>query len=373
MHRALLTFAVLAVAALAEAAPVISHVAPPVGFTFGGTRVTIHGTGFTAGGGLTCPQFPPSGNGPGTCPIKVFFGGVEGWVYGATATTIDVAALPSATGQPREPGTVDVRVVVEGQGEATLANGFRFDRRAEPGPNNFTPVLVPLTSNGLSGAHGSIWFSELSIFNASAAEMVLPGPWAVPISAPIDAPWVVDPLRTDSPPLAQRPGYEGAFVYVPNPLVQAAKMSLRVRDTSENATSWGAEVPVVRREHVGGGVLLMDIPTDPRYRGTLRIYGWTAAPMRVRVSVYAEHDSRLIEEYETDLRGIVTAEFDPMPRFPAYAAINPLTTVVRAADLKVRIAISNMGEVVSPPPPPIWAFVSITSNESQQVTVVTPK
>ena len=73
------------------------------------------------------------------------------------------------------------------------------------------------------------------------------------------------------------------------------------------------------------------------------------------------------------LDGILPIVFDPTPLFPGYAQVDPLTAVVRAAGARVRIEIFDpIAPIVSPPPPPIWAFVSITNNDTQQVTTITP-
>jgi hypothetical protein len=193
-------------------------------------------------------------------------------------------------------------------------------------------------------------------------------------SPPVDPAIVIDPNQTEEVQLEGLDnGAGGAFLYVPDPLRDAAKFSLRVRDTSINAASLGTEVPVVRYEDAYGDLTLMDIPTDARYRATLRIYGFTQAPMSVGVTVYPEDGDEPIEQYDVHLFGIVNAVYDPFPPGPAYVALDPFTPAVRASGERVRIEITNFGQIISPPPPPIWAFVSLTNNETQQVTVATPK
>ena len=52
--------------------------------------------------------------------------------------------------------------------------------------------------------------------------------------------------------------------------------------------------------------------------------------------------------------------------------VRALTPAVRAAASRVRIEIADpLAIIVSPPPPPFWALVSITNNETQQVTTIT--
>lgn len=65
--------------------------------------------------------------------------------------------------------------------------------------------------------------------------------------------------------------------------------------------------------------------------------------------------------------------FDPTPLHPGYAEVDPLSPLVRASGQRVRIEVEDpLRHVVSPPPPPIWGLVSITNNETQQVTMITP-
>jgi hypothetical protein len=201
----------------------------------------------------------------------------------------------------------------------------------------------------------------------------MPGPEEVIQELPFDPAIVVEPHQTERVFVNRREGVDGAFLYVPKPLADAAKMSLRVRDTSKNAASLGTDIPVVRGSDAAGDLTLIDIPVEPQYRATLRIYAFTAAPMQVGVTIYREDGLIPIDHLDLDLIGIVNTLFDPFPSHPAYLALDPLTPAVRAAGGRVRIELTNYNQILSPPPPPIWAFVSITNNETQQVTVVTPK
>ena len=62
-----------------------------------------------------------------------------------------------------------------------------------------------------------------------------------------------------------------------------------------------------------------------------------------------------------------------LPFYPSYAQIDLLTPEVRAAGPTIRVEVDNQGANVSPPLPPLWAFVSVTNNDTQQVTVMTPR
>lgn len=357
------------------AAPVITSIEPPVGFTYAPTRVTIHGSDL-ASTDTICPIPPPGGTGPGTCPVQVYFGGDPAFVLFATATRIEAYTNPFVSGQPRTPGAVDVRVVIEGKGETTLANGFRFDNAPFPDPAYYSAVLVPLTTaNDVRGANGSIWRTELRVFNNSAWPLAFDGPLCNPeILAPC-----VDPTipagRTESVDLYPGPieGTDGAFLWVPNPLLGAANMSLRVRDISENAQSWGTAIPIVKPGEFAPRLVIIDIPTDARYRGMLRIYAAGVSPQTVEYRVFRENDDMPVVTERVELHGIVHPAPVLMAEHPAYIQIDLLTPEVRAAGERVWIEIDNLGATVSPPPPSIWAFVSVTNNETQQITTMVPQ
>lgn len=370
------TLFLMAVSLTALAAPpVVTSIDPKVGFSYGATRATIHGSNFHDDALLLCPVPPPGGTGAGTCPARVFVGGIEATVTSITPTEIRVLVLPSLTSTPRENGRADVRVVIEGKGEATLPSAFEFRLDAFPGMQNYTPIIVPFTSEQTRGANGSIWTSEFTAFNSSHVPATMLGvAFADPrfLSPPQSQTATLPPRATRTIPLFNGQG-TGAFLYVPNPLVNAIKMSERVRDVSQTATSWGTEVPVLRYDDMKTFVTLIDIPTDPRYRATLRIYHWAVgAGLPARVEVYASDAVEPVEMFETTSQRGGAAE-DDFLAYPSYVQLDLLTPKIRASGPTIRVEIDNLTGIVSPPLPSIWAMVSITNNETQQVTIVTPK
>jgi len=355
--RALIAVLFLLTSLSATAVPVITKVERMQGFVYGGTKVTIHGSGFSGGA------------------VQVYFDTVPAIVTDSTPTRLEVVAYATVTGLPIDRRTVNVIVRVSGQGEA-VHPGFEFSPYAEPAPENYQPVLVPLATRTFQGANGSIWTSELRVFNAGPVVLRMPGPTRGSAEGPLDPAIVVQSGRTERVTVPALPGAEGAFLYVPLPLWSAAKFSLRVRDLAHNAASLGASVPVFSEADAGDALSLIHIPTDPRYRATLRIYGWGEGPMKVFVTVYPERGGDTpIDRYEVDLRGVEHIVADPFPPYPAYAAIDPLTPAVRGSGEHVRIALSN-GDHVDLPGPGYGKFVallSLTNNVTQQVTIVPAK
>jgi hypothetical protein len=129
----------------------------------------------------------------------------------------------------------------------------------------------------------------------------------------------------------------------------------------------GNGIALVPSDAFSQDVLLLNIPNDPRFRTTLRIYGNTYGPAEVRIRIWPlssagapiVDDTRVLSGYAT-----VVPVFFPID--PAYTAvaIESYAEVQGQGPLRVD---------VTAPPVPVWAFASVTNNATQHVTVVTPR
>jgi hypothetical protein len=238
---------------------------------------------------------------------------------------------------------------------------------ADQNPESYDRYLVPISTRTVHGVGGALWATELRIFNASNETLTMFGP-------SVDPTMVVDVLQTETELVAARTGsVDGAFLHIPKTHTNAAKFSLRVRDISGGKTILGAEMPVVPVQRFANEITFVDVPWEPNFRGTLRIYSENEAPMQVRVTIYREDGNTPREQHTVNLDGIVHAIPDPFPTHPAYAAVEGITQSMRNTRLPSRITISNMSSGANPPPAKIWALLSITDNDSQQVTILTPQ
>ena len=340
-----------------SAAHTVTSIEPNVGLVWGPTAVTIHGSGFTDS-------------------TEVFIGdSIRAEITEVTPTRIE-ALVPARTN-----GEVAFVLVRVSGHDVVLENGFRWDQFAtSTNPADYKRYLVPVTGRNLPGANGSLWTTEFTLFNGFHTALAPIWNCCAPVGLPVPSP-VIPPGQTIQAAInARGDGSDGAFVYLPKIPSDRMGMSLRVRDLSRNAQNFGTEIPLVIDADYHGianvPLQLVDVPTDPKYRATLRIYGPGQEPVSgVRVQVFSKSTGALIEEYQVDLQGIVTAFFDPFPLHPAYAQLDPLTPAVRASGERVRIALyARQFSVVIPPPAiPLWAFITITNNETQQVTTISPK
>lgn len=364
---AVLTFLLLT-AAVASAERRITSISPNVGFTTSSTRVIVRGSEL-ASEFMHCVD-RCSGTFP--CPVTVTFGSAQAVVQYALPEYI-VLHVP---GRPAGPADVTVRVA--GKDDLVVPNGFRFDARAVTSLADYVPYLVPVIANDVAGAHGSKWRSELTVHNASLSSdepVVIRGAFCDPMLPIAQCPDVViESGATES--LVVHPagwGSQAAFVYVPRARSGSTPFELRVRDLSRESEGWGTEIPVVRINDFSPFQQILDVPTDGRYRATLRIYRTSHAPLPVKVRVLPPQGDEPIDEWRITLNGIPT--FDPaeFELHPAYAQLDPLTSAVRASGYStVRVEVSNDDDSIADPPASIWAFISITNNETQQVTAITP-
>lgn len=334
------------------AAANIAGISPPEGFPWGGNAVEIESAIPLVDTTVHCDDAAACG----PCPATVFFGGVPARVVMIKRLTISVIVPPHA------PGLVDVSAHMSGLPELEAADAFLYTSTIVAPSTDYARMLVPLTAYDLHGANGSLWRSELTVLNDSDHSVTL-----VPEAT-------YAPHRTAQVRLESRAGgLDGAFVYVPRDLGERFAMQLRARDVSSEAEGWGTEVPVVHEDQFAQVVHLLDVPTDPRYRATLRIYG-DPALTHAQVTVFDDDgpiDDRVValQPGDSDSRGF--------NENPPYAQLDPLTPAVRAASAgqPVRIRIIAMppeeGDFVGLPR--TWAFASITNNETQQVTTVTPQ
>lgn len=359
MKRNAFAFLLLCAAALpASAAPVVTGIAPAEGFYYAPTTVTIYGIDMVDAP-FVCND-PCNSAAP--CPIRVTFGGVAGTVLSAAPDRIVVIAPPHGE---ESPFGATVPVLVFSPGRTSLRTTFYYSPRSDD-PESYVRYLLPLLPARAGGALGSLWETRLVVRNGSEHPLV-PLPVDADLRMPPPPVNVVAPGQTrDDLRFGRIIGGDGGFLYIPRPLDDAASMTLRVRDTSRAAEGLGTEVPIVPPGDFRTRVNLLSVPTDARYRATLRIYGDQLAPMPARVRLYREGESVPFSEQVVQLSGFISAAPIPFPPSPAYAQLDPLTPAARAAGERLRVEVASEWDVK------LWAMLSITNNETQQVTLITP-
>jgi len=151
----------------------------------------------------------------------------------------------------------------------------------------------------------------------------------------------------------------GHVLYAIRGTAASLDLASRIRDTSRQAQTAGTEVPVVRERDFRGQLRFLNLPVDARYRVTLRLWSLVDyAPFIVSV------DSIPAQQLPLTIAKI--------PGTSMYFGTLDVTSLLAKANSNPAI-LTVAGINGSLPPPAIWGMLSITNNDTQQVTIVSPQ
>jgi hypothetical protein len=239
-------------------------------------------------------------------------------------------------------------------------------------PADVERLLVPLCpANGQEGRYGTFWACEMWVRNSADVPVVfshgpnsgLPGGGLIQI----------DPHATQF----YSAGLRGGMYIVEKAYADQVHASVRVADQNRRPVNQGTEIPIVRdKDWLSMPLDLLDIPTDPAVRLTLRVYDPDSTHQAsVRVSVYPFYfaDVQPLAEVVLVLRGgdrSSDPSSDPWYVLPDYAEIPDLVAAFPqiATEERLRVTVEPLT-----PGMRFWAFITITDNATQQVTVVSPQ
>ena len=248
-------------------------------------------------------------------------------------------------------------------------------------------VLLPLVPTTADGAFGSRWETVLWMRNDSDQPVD-----AFPLSRdchfsafcfgsmrewPAFAPHQLGllgyPPRTFGVGIPAGPT-PGAFLYVERP--DALSLQLHVRDTSRGARSFGTRIPVVPEgEFFTGTRDILAVPINPAARAALRVY--TVGEGAILLRVEEMYGGRLVEA-RLDLQRDAandrcTFVYSGCPDRQYKPAAIEITDLVQRfpelgeavdSSLGVRIEIEPLTPGLA-----YWAMVTVTSNETNEVTL----
>ena len=357
MKRTLLALLV-SLSAVAQTPPTVSTIIPNHGPDSGGTVVEIHGTNFHP---LVQCLLP--------CPPRVGFGDVFVDATEVSATQLNVVAPPHA------PGTVDVTVAIQGRPSVVVDDGFTFEASPE---TPYERVLLPIYFPGVvPGAYGAQWKTDLWVHNSGPGPIAIanrvcpmdtPCPPVIPLTAYID-PFTSWHNPTDFFEPAR--GNPSLVLYVSDFGTKYIGFGLRVMDTSRSAVNGGTDLPVIREgDFLTSTSQLLNVPLDnASYRALLRVYEVNADAAEFAVRIH-DADSRQPSALYTTNLNATTSKRGPFRSEAAYAELD-ITQL-----LQTRLAWPQTARIEIQPMTPgshYWAFVSLTNNDTQLVTLVTPQ
>ena len=236
-------------------------------------------------------------------------------------------------------------------GIAALASALALAALAEE-----VPVLLPVHTT-VEGAHGSHFTTHFSAFNSGDQTVTLRGLRETclltcppgPIETAVEPGTLTPPFDTEGAP--------GQIFFVDEASLADLHFSLRARDFSREVDSAGTEIPVVRPDGWRTGeVVFPSIPPRVHFRQLLRVYA--LEPMSVMVRVISNFDDTVLLE-ETLALSAPAHEFDP-----AYAQL------AEFPDSSVHTRIELLPVT---PGAQYWAFMTMTNNVTQEITLASPQ
>lgn len=237
-------------------------------------------------------------------------------------------------------------------------------------------LLIPVTKRLTPGAGGSLWRTELAALFL-ADEQLEYRPHPCDFSGIPECIWPAHPMRRgfDGHAIVLEWDKGGQFLYVRKRDAAKLRINARIYDVARLDSTAGSEIPLPRQSEFASNVAMLNIPAAPQYRQTLRIYDDRgSAPTDVRVRMWqATGVPTLIDTVRT----LTPSEFNlttttaRLPTHPAYAQLD-LGQLIREHEVggvkEWNIEVQSLDENVK-----IWAFVSVTNNDTHHVTVVSPQ
>jgi hypothetical protein len=240
---------------------------------------------------------------------------------------------------------------------------------------DFAKVLLPVViQSPVAGAYHSLWATRFTISNPSNTSFFVVGYDAeCPITCVGDG--YILPHTTFAPMSFETdPSAPGILLRVETSGVDKLGYELRVQDLSRDAETWGTEIPIVKESHALTSVSeLLDVPLDPRFRDMLRMYDFDPAAGHSVLVRYIAVDPNSRSTWNTN--STVLAEktyFFSVPDrvgVPGYVAVPDIANTPELSGYsRLRVEVTPLTSALR-----YWAFVSVTNNATQHVTLITPQ
>ncbi len=220
-------------------------------------------------------------------------------------------------------------------------------------------VLIPLNPGHLAGAFDTDWRTTVWVHNSSDIDAVINCPSDLDQCSKIKAHSTIElqnPWTSTPGPFFLR---IRAGIITPGPSADGVWVEMRTADVGTSARSAGTEIPLARPSDFRAGTLILPhVPVNNHSRLRLRVYGSSNGSATIR-GIGSTSGQPLVASTLTlagndgNLAGA---------RFPSYA--EQLLSTPIGADDSMRIEITSTSS--------IWAFITVTDNDSQQFTVIAP-
>lgn len=236
----------------------------------------------------------------------------------------------------------------------------------------FEQILLPVYNiEPIPGAFGSVWETELWVRNNSDEDVrAMP---CIPSCQGTGFGGSFPATSTTRNPIPGTVSGLGAMMHIWVEESPNMAFSLRLFERSENTVRQGIEIPVVREsEFLSGTGELLAVPVGSDTRSMMRVYdpyGIEGAGVLVEVFPMDSDEllaSRLIDLDELGPRD-PSVEFLRRAQYGSVPSLQQAFGHVALPD-QVRLRLTGIPSNLI-----FWAFVSVTDNETQYVTLITPQ
>ncbi|MEA2329503.1 MAG: hypothetical protein QOE68_4462 [Thermoanaerobaculia bacterium] len=293
-----------------------------------------------------------------------------GVVQGNTVTIDGVTAPvggptegpPSFEAPPHAPGAVDV-IVDLGSHTVTSKAALIYYDPASTDPATFETILFPVSFQG-PGALGSQWVTE-NFISWSGATFRDPLPCCASV------------IAGNSPQLLNNANPWGIVLYAVRGTADSLHLASRIRDTSRQAETAGTEVPVVRERNFRSRLSFINVPVNSRYRVMLRLWAIGDDPFgnnpQFVASAPFNPPSPLLPPTPVPFLPISMARIPGTAMWFGSIDVTSLLTRTPANPKTLQVyPTAYRSEAVPLAFPRIWGMLSITNNDTHQVTIISP-
>jgi hypothetical protein len=278
------------------------------------------------------------------------------------------ASLASATpeqivvhlGNLHAPGPVDVTIDRNGNLLRTTAAFYFAPSDKPPDAAFYEALLFPVSYSAVQpGAFGSQWITQIYLRNENDYGLDL---WPRAIFNLGCFFECNDQIEKHTTRTTGSNAPHGFSAFIPRQAARYVHVSIVARDLSREAEAAGAEIPVVREKDLFDRPLeLLNVPTDRRFRVSVRIYDVASASL-VRMTISPLSREEVLVSTMPQLSATTPGYFQISDLVATYPQL------VGKGPLRIKVEPLSVGG-----PRTLWAFASITNNETQHVTTISPQ
>jgi hypothetical protein len=229
--------------------------------------------------------------------------------------------------------------------------------------DEYERFLLPVTPSTVFCGYNSRYETRLLMFNDSDARVA-------PVCFGADC----DPLEARSGRIVEGPPVLvplPSFIYFPKGTARGVSAKLEVESSHGGGTDrFFTEIPIVAESDLRERIELLGVRVDGDYRQTLRIFGREEdAGTTVHMYIYDIRTGQLAHEHRHTMYVYpvdANAALSSSPSFSMECNLHELDHALEGSQFRIVLVPEER-------PAKIWAFISVTNNETQHFYNVLPE